>query len=63
MIHPEKYFTKVRQTPRPALTQTLERFLKNVELVVVEDVRFALTGEKPPTNSGTVQVQEEDETQ
>ncbi len=60
-VNPTPYFTKVRQKPRPALTQTLERFLVNVELVVVQDVRFALTGEEPPTDSGTVQIQEEDE--
>ncbi len=57
------YFTKVRQKARPALTQTLERFLKNIETAVIQDVRFALTGEKTPTDSGTVQTQEEDETQ
>jgi hypothetical protein len=43
-----KYFTKVRQQERPPLTHTLERFLANVELVVVKDVRFALTGEETP---------------
>jgi hypothetical protein len=60
-VNPTPYFTKVRQKPRPPLTQTLERFLKNVEVVVVQDVRFALTGEEAPTDSGTVQIQEEDE--
>jgi hypothetical protein len=60
-VNPTPYFTKVRQRPRPPLTQTLERFLENVEVVVVQDVRFALTGEEPPTDSGTIQIQEEDE--
>jgi type III secretory pathway lipoprotein EscJ len=55
------YFTKVRQKPRPPLTQTLERFLENVEAVVVADVHFALTGEETPTDSGPIQTQEENE--
>jgi hypothetical protein len=49
-----RYFTKVRQKLRPPLTQTLERFLARIELVVVQDVRFALTGEKPATDGATV---------
>jgi hypothetical protein len=49
-----RYFTKVRQKLRPPLTQTLERFLGAIERAVVQDVRFALTGEKPATGGATV---------
>jgi hypothetical protein len=60
-VNPTPYFTKVREKSRPPLTQTLERFLKNIEIAVIKDVRYALTGEKTPTDSGTVQTQKEDE--
>jgi hypothetical protein len=59
--HQVRYFTKVRQKPRPPLSQTLSRFLEKIEEAVIKDVRFALTGEKTPTDSGTVQTQEENE--
>jgi hypothetical protein len=61
VIDSKRYFTKVRQKARPPLSQKLARFLEKIEEAVIKDVRFALTGEKPPTDSGTVQIQEEDE--
>ncbi len=61
VIAPEKYFTKVRQKPRPPLSQKIARLFEKIEEAVIKDVRYALTGEKTPTGSGTVQIQEEDE--
>jgi hypothetical protein len=57
----QKYFTKVRQKARPPLSQTLSRLFEKIEEAVIGDVRYALTGEKTPTDSGTVQTQKEDE--
>jgi hypothetical protein len=55
-----RYFTKVRQSPRPPLSHNpfkdaLEDVIimaAAIEEQVVKDVRFALTGEEPPQPDG-----------
>jgi hypothetical protein len=60
-MHINRHFTKVYTRPRKPFTQRLEQvehLLEAVENVVVQDVRFALTGEETATNGATVQSKE-----